>query len=95
MGQGVLLPVNMSKRYYWYITLSIVLLRWVANLLDSILLVVLFVIIIGVDTALQSGDHIAISFIVWGVMAVGYYVYFEGIRGQTVGKLALKLSLVD
>lgn len=69
--------------------------RWVAFTIDLFLLAFLFLIIVAVDSLFISGDHILISWIIWLIFALSYYIYFESTRGQTLGKLILRLSVVD
>ncbi len=65
--------------------------RFAAVLIDSIILA----IVQGILTAALS-DSVAVAYILSTLIGWGYYTYFEGgPRGQTVGKMALSIRVID
>lgn len=73
--------------------------RFVARLLDGILLAVVSGIvgaIIGVGTPGVAGFDIGVFVygIVWAAVVVGYFALMESSRGQTVGKMITRLRTV-
>lgn len=73
--------------------------RFVARLLDSILLAVLLSIvgaITGLGSVLSGSiDTTTILFnAIWVLVVVGYFAWLESSRGQTVGKMVTRLRTV-
>jgi len=65
--------------------------RFAAVFIDSIILG----IVQGILTAALS-DSVAVAYILSTLIGWGYYTYFEGgPRGQTVGKMALSIRVID
>ncbi len=81
--------------------------RFLARLIDGLLLgfvmfviivPILFVSILGVSSGLGAFGGFGIGAIMIGVVfaaiVIGYFAYFESSRGQTVGKMVMKLKTV-
>ncbi|HEY1134710.1 MAG TPA: RDD family protein [Nocardioides sp.] len=78
--------------------------RFVARLIDGILLAVVNFVIIGilvVGLFVSSGTSDTVEWIVGAIgtivgvaISVGYYAFFETTSGQTLGKMAMKLKVV-
>ncbi len=77
-----------------------VAIRFVAILIDSIILGIIgwiLGIIFGISTA---GFYMRPSMMLswWGLLSfiifIAYYTYLEGTRGQTIGKMAMKIKVV-
>jgi uncharacterized RDD family membrane protein YckC len=61
--------------------------RFGASFLDSILFIIISVILQGVLRAAGGGFGLLIS--------IAYFTYFEGSSGQTLGKMACNIRVVD
>lgn len=78
--------------------------RFVARLIDSILLAFVNLILVGtlvVGAVVSSGTSDVVAWVVGAIATVaglaislGYYVYFETTSGQTLGKMIMKLKVV-
>lgn len=81
--------------------------RFVARLLDTLLLIAVNILIVGLlvtslifgtsVSAFSGGGSFAANFVgtVLGVaINMGYFVYMETTRGETVGKMAMKLKVI-
>ncbi len=79
--------------------------RFLARLIDSLLLSfvmfaiivpIVFVSILGTSGGLFGGFGVGQLFIgiVWTAIVIGYFAYMESSRGQTLGKMAMKLRTV-
>ncbi len=75
--------------------------RFVARLIDGLLLAVVYVfigVVLVAGVVLGGVDsNIAVSFvttIILVALELGYFVYFESSRGQTVGKMIMKLRVL-
>ncbi|HEX5088004.1 MAG TPA: RDD family protein [Nocardioides sp.] len=75
--------------------------RFLARLIDGIILAVVFGIISAIfSSIIYSGTHslgeIFLFYLITGVietaLALGYFGYMESSRGQTIGKMAMKLQ---
>lgn len=78
--------------------------RVLATIVDAIVLVVVLMIVslplTFIGAALEDGSGMVsifvslISFVVQMVLIFGYYIYLEGTRGQTVGKMVMGIKVV-
>ena len=75
--------------------------RFVARLLDGVLLAVVYVFIgvVLVSGVLLNGVNsgVAVSFVTTIILVglqLGYFVYLESSRGQTLGKMVMKLRVL-
>lgn len=78
--------------------------RFVARLIDGILLAVVNFVIIGivvVGAIVGSGANDGVVFVAGAIstivslaISLGYYAYFETTSGQTLGKMVMKLKVV-
>ncbi|CUR57669.1 membrane hypothetical protein [metagenome] len=75
--------------------------RFVARLIDGLLLAVVYVVIgiVLVSGVLLSGvdSNVAVGFvttIILVALQLGYFVFLETSRGQTVGKMVMKLRVL-
>lgn len=78
--------------------------RFVARLIDGILLAIVNIVIVGIlvvglfvgsgasDTAVYVGS--VISTVVGVAISLGYFAFFETTSGQTLGKKVMKLKVV-
>jgi len=67
-----------------------------ANFGQRLVAVIIDTVIIGVVAAIAFAISDVLGYIVYLVLALGYYGYFEGSpSGQTVGKKALSIRVVD
>jgi uncharacterized RDD family membrane protein YckC len=60
--------------------------RFLARLIDGVIFAIVSLIIAAVSNSIVSG-------LVSGLLYLGYYVYLESSRGQTLGKQVLKLRV--
>lgn len=74
--------------------------RFVAKLIDFVIVGVVYAIIaiiIGVAVAVGSGSSWimgVVTSVILVVLQLGYFVYLESSRGQTVGKMVMKLRVL-
>jgi uncharacterized RDD family membrane protein YckC len=75
--------------------------RFAAKLIDGVLLVVVYVVVALVLIAGVILNSVGSTYVVGVVttlvlfaLQMGYYVYLESSRGQTVGKMVMKLRVV-
>lgn len=76
--------------------------RWLAGFIDGVIMeVAAFVIgfVVGIVVGLtlgKSGNSMASSIggVFGGILGFSYYIYFIGSRGQTLGKMAMKIKVV-
>jgi len=74
--------------------------RFVARLIDGVVVGVVYVIVAIVLIAgvvLSSGSSYLVNFVTAVVLAalqLGYFVFMETTRGQTIGKMVMKLRVV-
>jgi uncharacterized RDD family membrane protein YckC len=70
--------------------------RFAALLIDSIIVGIVGVIVVVIGVASDSDALIAIGYLLWFVGFAAYEIYFHGgSSGQTVGKRALGIRVVD
>lgn len=93
----------MAKEEYEY---AGVLARFLALLIDAIILAIVLVPmmllagVFGVSGAIASKNPMAfwgVFWVVWGIGIVVQFLYFtilEGLRGQTIGKMAMNIKVV-
>ncbi len=76
--------------------------RFLARLIDGIIMGVVFGIISAIVagaiiTGYRSGSEVYFYYLIIGVLSaviyLGYYAYMESSRGQTVGKIVMKLKV--
>ncbi len=74
--------------------------RFLARLIDGLVLGVVYVVlsaifrpvfISGVDSTGELFAYYAVVSILWTAVAIGYFALMESSRGQTVGKMVLRL----
>jgi uncharacterized RDD family membrane protein YckC len=71
--------------------------RFVARIIDGVLIAVVLVpiiIIITVATSVTSGSSwlgSIVTTLLGGLLGLGYFAYMESSRGQTIGKMVMKL----
>ncbi len=70
--------------------------RFLARVIDGVILAVGMTILTTLSFFLPGGSLVRNAFtaIIWTALALGYYGYMESERGQTVGKMLLKLKVV-
>ncbi len=70
--------------------------RFVAMLIDWVVVVIPGFILIFVLAAIAKGFGLLLGYLILLVGGIGYYIYFEGgPTGQTIGKKAMKIRVVD
>ena len=70
--------------------------RFMALVIDSIVIAIVSVIVIVIGAASHSHGLIALGYALYFVGAIAYYVYFEGgPTGQTLGKRAVGIRVID
>ncbi len=76
--------------------------RFLAKLIDGVILGVVYGIIAGIVggaliTGYRSGSEVYFYYLIIGVLSsvlyLGYFAYMESSRGQTVGKIVMKLKV--
>lgn len=77
--------------------------RFLARLIDGILLVVVYAVLSAIfrgmflDGLIYSTSELLIynlvTSVVFAAVALGYYAYLDSTRGQTVGKMVMKLEV--
>jgi uncharacterized RDD family membrane protein YckC len=76
--------------------------RFLAKLIDGVILGVIYGIIAGIVggaiiTGYRSGSEVYFYYLIIGVLSAvlytGYFAYMESSRGQTVGKIVMKLKV--
>ncbi|GAB3252940.1 RDD family protein [Nocardioides dilutus] len=76
--------------------------RFLAKLIDGVILGVIYAIIAGIVggaliTGYRSGSEVYFYYLIIGVLSAvlytGYFAYMESSRGQTVGKIVMKLKV--
>ena len=76
--------------------------RFLAKLIDGVILGVVYGIIAGIVggaliTGYRSGSEVYFYYLIIGVLSsvlyLGYFAYMESSRGQTVGKIVMKLRV--
>lgn len=74
--------------------------RFLARLIDGLVIGIAYIVlsaifrpvfISGVDSTGELFLFYAVVSILWTALAIGYFAYMESSRGQTVGKMVLKL----
>jgi uncharacterized RDD family membrane protein YckC len=68
--------------------------RIVAGIIDAIVLAVIFFLVsvlFGESDASLSG----LAFILYVIVSFGYYFFLENARGQTLGKMVMKIKVVS
>jgi uncharacterized RDD family membrane protein YckC len=74
--------------------------RFLARFIDGLVLGVVYIVlsaifrpvfITGVDSTGELFAFYAVVSILWTAVAIGYFAYLESSRGQTVGKMVMKL----
>lgn len=69
--------------------------RFVAILIDSIIgWILAFICTQAAISSAQNGMLPLILGFVWVVFIFAYYIYLEGSRGQTIGKMVVKIKVV-
>jgi uncharacterized RDD family membrane protein YckC len=69
--------------------------RFVAAIIDTILIVIVAAVLVGIGAAIDESLAI-IMYLIVIVVAWGYYVYFEGgPTGQTLGKKAMNIRVIS
>jgi len=66
--------------------------RFVAALLDSVIIVALSVIVATVFAVIKLA---VVGSLAQLVLAIGYYVWFQSLSGQTLGKKVMKIKVVN
>jgi uncharacterized RDD family membrane protein YckC len=69
--------------------------RFLAVLIDFIIMSIVTGIILGILTVVTHGVSSALSDFIWLVLYIGYYIVIEGQRGASLGKMALGLRVVN
>ena len=70
--------------------------RFGALFIDNIVIAIVPLIVIIIGAVSKSGGVLALGYILFLVGAIAYYVYFEGgPTGQTLGKRALGIRVID
>ena len=77
--------------------------RFLARLIDGLILGVGYGIIVGIVggvliTGYRSGGELFVYYLIVSILStviyLGYYAFLESSRGQTIGKMAMKLKVV-
>ena len=77
--------------------------RFLARLIDGLILGVAYGIIVGIVggvliTGYRSGGELFVYYLIVSILStviyLGYYAFLESSRGQTIGKMAMKLKVV-
>lgn len=70
--------------------------RFVARLLDGIMLAIVYFVIFGLIVVSVGSGFVAsaVSAVISAALYLGYFAYMESSRGQTVGKMVMKLHVV-
>ena len=66
--------------------------RFVAALLDSVIIVALSVIVATVFAVIKLA---VVGSLAQLVLTIGYYVWFQSLSGQTLGKKVMKIKVVN
>jgi len=70
--------------------------RFAALFIDSIVIAIIPIIVIAIGAGSSSNGLLAFGYILYLILYVGYFVYFEGgPTGQTLGKRALGIRVID
>src|ERR1700739_4074866 len=70
--------------------------RFAALFIDSLVVAIIPIIVVAIGAGSHSSGFLAFGYILWVVIYVAYFVYFEGgPTGQTLGKRALGIRVID
>ena len=70
--------------------------RFAALFLDGIIIAIVPIVVIAIAAGSHSRGLVAFGYILYFVLYVAYFVYFEGgPTGQTLGKRALGIRIID
>jgi uncharacterized RDD family membrane protein YckC len=70
--------------------------RFAALLIDTIIVSIIPIIVIAIAASANSGGLLALGYLLYFGLYIGYFVYFEGgPSGQTPGKSMLGIRIID
>jgi uncharacterized RDD family membrane protein YckC len=69
--------------------------RLLARFVDAVIVGIPAVVLIGIAAATGSTAAFVLVYLLVIVAAIGYDVYFNGVKGATIGKRTLKIKVVD